>query len=49
MLKGTFRYKLTDSLRPGDYYLVLKKAGTEITRRKFVLHPASEATAAVAN
>ena len=50
MLKGTFRYQLSDSLRPGEYFFVLKKAGKEMTRRRIVLHPASrENVAAVAN
>lgn len=37
--RSSFKYKMVRSLAPGDYYLVLKRAGTEITRRRITLLP----------
>jgi hypothetical protein len=37
--RGTFTFRGTKRYEPGDYYLVLKKAGTEITRRKISVLP----------
>jgi hypothetical protein len=33
-LRGNFAYRACEALSPGDYYLVLKTGGQEITRRK---------------
>jgi len=40
-------YTFTTAIEPGEYYIVLKSSGQEITRRKLVLHPVR--VSAVAN
>jgi hypothetical protein len=42
-----FHYQLTDSLEPGEYFLVVMSAGQEIARRAITLNPAVKS--AVAN
>lgn len=46
MLRTTFKFPLSDSLEPGDYYLVLRCAGREIIRRSFTLQPRGDRQAA---
>lgn len=38
-MRSNFTYQLTDALPPGEYSLVLKTAGEEISRRKIQLAP----------
>ncbi len=41
-LRVFFNYRLDESFEPGDYELVLKSSGQEISRRKFRLLPSEE-------
>lgn len=46
MLRSNFIYRLTEALEPGEYSLVVKMAGEEITRRKITLKPRIDAPVA---
>lgn len=41
-----FSYRLTDALEPGDYSLVLKRAGREILRRRISIRPPKNSASA---
>jgi hypothetical protein len=38
-MRASFQYTLTEALPPGEYDLVLKSRGQEITRRRITLQP----------
>ena len=48
-LRANYYFNLIDALEPGEYAVVLKKAGTEVLRRQFTLCPRKNASAPVAN
>lgn len=41
-----FNYTLSDALEPGDYALVLKRAGRELMRKNITIHPRKNSAAA---
>ena len=49
VLRANYYFNLIEALEPGEYSVVLKKAGTEVLRRRFTLSPRSNVAAPVAN